>query len=211
MQKEQLSALMDGELFDSELISSLTSQQALQQTWRSYHLIRDTLRGDLTSVVQVDITDQVMLALDDEPTRLLPESVMESQPAPHSWKRLPFWNKVRPWASQFSQIGVAACVSMAVIFGVQHYNQSNGGVNNPESPVFNTLPLGGQASPVSFGVQSNSDTSAQQQLQQRNRINAVLQDYELQRRLHSEQLQAETASSPLAAQAQETQISGAQQ
>lgn len=209
MQKEKLSALMDGELLDSELMSSLANECELQQTWRNYHLIRDTLRGDLTDVVQIDIADQVMLALDDAPNRLLPGSVMESQPKPDSWKRLSFWNKLRPWASQFSQIGVAACVSMAVIFGVQHYNQSNGGMNNSESPVFNTLPMGGQATPVSFGVQNDSNSTAQQQLQQRNRINAVLQDYELQRRLHSEQLQTASYSSPLAMQVQGTE--GAEQ
>ncbi|WP_268648233.1 RseA family anti-sigma factor, partial [Escherichia coli] len=47
MQKEKLSALMDGESFDSELLSSLSQDRTLQQSWQSYHLIRDTLRGDV--------------------------------------------------------------------------------------------------------------------------------------------------------------------
>ncbi|MDN6019675.1 MAG: anti-sigma-E factor RseA, partial [Enterobacterales bacterium] len=38
MQKEQLSALMDGEVLDSELLGSLGKDDALQQTWKSYHL-----------------------------------------------------------------------------------------------------------------------------------------------------------------------------
>jgi len=49
----------------------------------------------------------------------------------------------------------------------------------------------GQASPVSLGVPADSfsiGSRQQQQVQeQRKRINAMLQDYELQRRLHSEQ------------------------
>ena len=54
----------------------------------------------------------------------------------------------------------------------------------------------GKASPVSLGVPSEAtaNNGQQQQVQeQRRRINAMLQDYELQRRLHSEQLQFEQA------------------
>ena len=51
----------------------------------------------------------------------------------------------------------------------------------------------GQASQVSLGVPSENATSTskvnQQVQDQRRRVNALLQDYELQRRLHAEQLQ----------------------
>ncbi len=96
--------------------------------------------------------------------------------------------KVRPWAAQLTQMGVAACVSLAVIVGVQHYNGQSETSQQPETPVFNTLPMMGKASPVSLGVPSEAAPvgSQQQQVQeQRRRINAMLQDYELQRRLHS--------------------------
>ncbi len=103
-----------------------------------------------------------------------------------------FWQKVRPWAAQLTQMGVAACVSLAVIVGVQHYNGQSETSQQPETPVFNTLPMMGKASPVSTGVPSEATANNGQQQQvpeQRRRINAMLQDYELQRRLHSEQLQ----------------------
>ncbi|KJU50909.1 anti-RNA polymerase sigma factor SigE [Salmonella enterica subsp. enterica serovar Heidelberg str. 90-0318] len=45
MQKEKLSALMDGETLDSELLKALTHDPEMQKTWESYHLIRDSMRG----------------------------------------------------------------------------------------------------------------------------------------------------------------------
>ena len=109
---------------------------------------------------------------------------------------------MRPWAAQLTQMGVAACVSLAVIVGVQHYNGQSEMSQQPETPVFNTLPMMGKASPVSLGVPSDATASGGQQQQvqeQRRRINAMLQDYELQRRLHSEQLQFEQAQTQQAA------------
>ncbi|CAI2485840.1 Sigma-E factor negative regulatory protein [Serratia ficaria] len=216
MQKEKLSALMDGESFDSELMSSLSQDRTLQQSWQSYHLIRDTLRGDIGQVMHLDIADRVAAALEKEPARLVPSAVPESQPQPHTWQKMPFWDKVRPWASQITQIGMAACVSLAVIVGVQHYNQPTTQQGAAESPAFMTLPIMGQASPVSLGVPADSFSTGsgqQQQVQeQRKRINAMLQDYELQRRLRSDQLQLEQSNPQQAAvQVPGTQSLGMQQ
>ena len=202
MQKEQLSALMDGETLDNELLTELSRSSELQETWESYHLIRDSLRGDTADVLHFDISSRVMAAIENEPVRQTTTPLIpEAQPAPHQWQKMPFWNKVRPWASSLTQMGVAACVSLAVIVGVQHYNGQSD-TSQPESPVFNTLPMMGKASPVSLGVPSDASagSTGQQQVQeQRRRINAMLQDYELQRRLHSEQLQFEQAQTQQAA------------
>ncbi len=66
MQKEQLSALMDGEALDNALLSALSQDAELQQRWTSYHLIRDTMRGD---VLHFDISARVAAALKQEPAR----------------------------------------------------------------------------------------------------------------------------------------------
>ena len=202
MQKEKLSALMDGETLDNELLTELTRSPELQETWASYHLIRDSLRGDTGDVLHFDISSRVMAAIENEPVRLPTAPLIpEAQPAPHQWQKMPFWSKVRPWASSLTQMGVAACVSLAVIVGVQHYNGQPES-SQPESPVFNTLPMMGKASPVSLGVPSDASagsTGPQHVQEQRRRINAMLQDYELQRRLHSEQLQFEQAQTQQAA------------
>jgi len=201
MQKEKLSALMDGESVDSELLSSLSNDKTLQESWQSYHLIRDSMRGDMGNVVHLDIADRVAAALANEPAKLVPGATKESQPLPHTWQKMPFWHKVRPWASQITQIGVAACVSLAVIVGVQHYGQSDATGASPETPAFNTLPMMGKASPVSFGVPNEGSTASgpQNMQEQRKRINAILQDYELQRRLHSDQLQLDSTAPQQAA------------
>jgi sigma-E factor negative regulatory protein RseA len=206
MQKEQLSALMDGETLDSELLNNISGDERLQETWQSYHLIRDTMRGDTSKdILNIDISAGVMAAIANEPVRRAAPAIEESQPAPHQWQRMPFWKKMRPWASHITQIGVAACVSLAVIVGVQQYNSPEAsGDGQPESPAFNTLPMMGKASPVSLGVPSGNEVSnqggQQQQLQeQRRRINAMLQDYELQRRLHAEQLHFDQSQNQQAA------------
>ncbi|EXU74896.1 anti-sigma-E factor RseA [Erwinia mallotivora] len=191
MQKEQLSALMDGETLDNEVLSALSKDVVLQQNWESYHLIRDTLRGDIGQVIHFDISARVAAAIENEPLNKTTRLIPEPQPTPQRYSRMPFWQKMRPWAAQITQVGVAACVSLAVIVGVQHYNQPQNGQSQSDSPVFNTLPMMGQASPVSLGVPSDSaiNSNAPQQVQeQRRRVNAMLQDYELQRRLHSDQL-----------------------
>ncbi|MDU2942040.1 MAG: anti-sigma-E factor RseA, partial [Enterobacteriaceae bacterium] len=136
MQKEKLSALMDGEMLDNELLNELSRSSEMQKTWESYHLIRDSLRGETSDVLHFDISSRVMAAIENEPASLIPEA----QPAPHQWQKMPFWHKVRPWASQLTQMGVAACVSLAVIVGVQHYNEQGESAQQPETPVFNTLP-----------------------------------------------------------------------
>ncbi|VYU37715.1 anti-sigma-E factor RseA [Metakosakonia massiliensis] len=202
MQKEQLSALMDGETLDSELLAELSRSPEMQKTWESYHLIRDTMRGDTASHLHFDISAQVMAAIEKEAAQPVAPLIPEAQPAPHQWQKMPFWSKVRPWANQLTQMGVAACVSLAVIVGVQHYNGQSESTQQPEAPVFNTLPMMGKASPVSLGVPADAtaDLGQQQQVQeQRRRINAMLQDYELQRRLHSEQIKFEQAQTQQAA------------
>jgi len=215
MQKEQLSALMDGESLDNELLNALSKDKSLQQNWESYHLIRDVLRGDSSDVLHFDISTNVMAAIAKEPAKYAVPLITESQPQPEQWQKMPFWHRVRPWASHLTQAGLAACVSLAVIVGVQQYNGTPESELQPESPVFNTLPMIGKASPVSLGVPSDasiSGSSAQTQVQeQRQRINAMLQDYELQRRLHAGQSQFEQTSPQQAAiQVPGTQTLGTQ-
>jgi len=203
MQKEQLSALMDGETLDNEAISALSKDVVLQKNWESYHLIRDTLRGDVPQLLDFDISARVMAAIENEPAQKVTPLIVEAQPKPEQAAVMPFWAKVRPWAAQITQVGVAACVSLAVIVGVQLYNKPVVGQSS-DAPVFNTLPMMGQASPVSLGVPADNantnNSNANQQVQdQRRRVNALLQDYELQRRLHAEQLQFEQSPDQQAA------------
>ncbi|MCF3759709.1 anti-sigma-E factor RseA, partial [Salmonella enterica subsp. enterica serovar Weltevreden] len=51
MQKEKLSALMDGETLYSELLKSLTHDPVMHKYCESYNLIRDSMRGDTPDVL----------------------------------------------------------------------------------------------------------------------------------------------------------------
>ncbi|WP_275075171.1 anti-sigma-E factor RseA [Providencia rettgeri] len=185
MQREKLSAMMDGEALDLELVNAISCDSTLKQRWESYHLIRDTLRNDTGDVMHFDIASKVAAALENEAVRINPQVVVESQPEPTTWGTFPFWGKIRPWASQITQIGVAACVSLAVIVGVQQYNQSNAVDSTVDEPMFNTIPVGSGA-PVSLNISDNQLFGNEQQLQQveqqNQRINAMLQQYEIERR-----------------------------
>ncbi|MTB68583.1 anti-sigma-E factor RseA [Providencia sp. wls1943] len=185
MQREKLSAMMDGEALDLELINTISCDSTLKQRWESYHLVRDTLRNDTGDVIHFDIASKVAAALENEAVRINPQAVVESQPEPESWSGFPFWNKIRPWASQITQIGVAACVSLAVIVGVQQYNQSNSVDSTVDDPVFNTVPVG-RGAPVSLNLSDSqlfgTEQQSQQIEQQNQRINAMLQQYEIERR-----------------------------
>lgn len=189
--KEKLSALMDGELVDKALIAELESDQTGLDAWKNYHLIGDVLRGDAPQQPEWNIAESVALALENEPAHNqfspskvtdISEARIESQPTPHQAKR-----NLPAWISQFGQVGIAACVSLAVILGVQQF----GGEVTSETdqlPVLQTIPFSGSVEPVSLTRDSveqspRNDVNVQEQ---RRRINAMLQDYELQLKLNSD-------------------------
>ncbi len=188
--KEKLSALMDGELVDKALIVDLEQDQEGLDTWKNYHLIGDVLRGDSPAKPEWNIAESVALALENEPAHTpfnlgnitdINDARIESQPTPQAAKRY-----LPTWLTQFGQVGIAACVSLAVILGVQQYGE-NPNAAADQLPVLQTVPFTGSAEPVSLtrdsvGASAKNDLNVQEQ---RRRINAMLQDYELQLRLHS--------------------------
>jgi sigma-E factor negative regulatory protein RseA len=81
---------------------------------------------------------------------------------------------------------VAACVSLVVVLGVQQYGGSDPAA--PEQlPVLQTIPFAGSAEPVSLTRDSVEKPASEANLQeQRKRVHAMLEDYELQLRLNSD-------------------------
>ncbi|HDO1358511.1 RseA family anti-sigma factor [Aeromonas sp. R5-4] len=189
--KEQISALMDGDLSDAEVLNELEMDSDLQDTWGRYHLIGDAMRGDLPVNLQLDLSDSIMAVLEDEPTILAPKPVETApvlQPAVAPVKTdsnvVPLFRRV---GQQLGQYAIAASVAAAVIFGVQQYQWQDG---VPANPVLNTIPIGGSAAPVSVhypqqdGARARQQGLTEQQMQeQRERINAFLRDHQLQQRL----------------------------
>ncbi len=190
MQREKLSALMDGEALDSEDVHLISEDANMQKQWERYHLVRDVLRGDVGNVLHLDIANKVALALEKEPVHIHPAAVLVSQPKPETWATLPFWNKIRTWKSQIAQVGVAACVTLSVVVGVQQYNGDNGveTENQFDAPAFNTLPVMGATSTVGLATPAEEETFGSDlgmRVRESNkRIDAMLQQYELDRRIH---------------------------
>ena len=190
--KEKLSALMDGETIDKALIVDLESDQESMNTWQSYHLIGDVMRGDAPETKNWNIADSVAAALEDEPSHSAVPNLhqvnveptvapIEEQPKPQQAKR-----QLPAWLQQFGQVAVAACVSLAVVLGVQQYGGSDPAA--PEQlPVLQTIPFAGSAEPVSLTRESLERPASEANLQeQRKRVHAMLEDYELQLRLNSD-------------------------
>lgn len=71
--KSKISAMMDGELDSGELNEPLTALGAdaeARESWRTYHLISDALRGD--AILSADCTRRVSRRLANEPALIAP-------------------------------------------------------------------------------------------------------------------------------------------
>ncbi|MFS2261192.1 sigma-E factor negative regulatory protein [Vibrio vulnificus] len=189
--KEKLSALMDGEIVDKALIKEIAQDDDVLASWRNYHLIGDVMRGEAPQQPEWNIAESVALALENEPAHSLHQQKVieltqmppESQPLPQQARR-----QLPAWLSQFGQAAVAACVSLAVILGVQQYGGSDPAAPQADQlPVLQTIPFAGSAEPVSLTRESVEKSMSESSIQeQRKRVHAMLRDYELQLRLNSD-------------------------
>ena len=177
---ERISRLLDGDVaLDSKSDYQAAEQQAL---WGRYQLIGDALRNEMPPVISLDLAARVSAALADEPTVLAP--------------RTSLLQRVRPTVVHLlrsgGQLAIAASVAAVTLLGVR-YHQLGQDVTAQPSPVLNTVPVGGIATPVSINYQpvgqpthtpQPSMLSDDARLAERERINAFLRDHQLQQRLH---------------------------
>jgi sigma-E factor negative regulatory protein RseA len=177
---ENLSAFIDGEKIPfissgCDVLDAVKNDADLQLKWKSYHLIRDSLRQELPANINVDIADLVAQALEAEPAILAPKK---------TWRDLPLVSSVVPFAKQGGQMAIAASVAVAMIIGVQQVNQVD--INQP----FNAAPpipgIQGGLSPVSFD-QSRAITNFDA-VEQRRRVNTYMTDHKQQLRFKTIQL-----------------------
>ncbi len=181
-QQENLSAFMDGELGQTEIIDAIKQDPVLQAKWQRYHVIRSGLRKEATVAPQLDITAQVAAALADEPTVMAPRS---------RWESIPLVGKVVPFAKQAGQFAVAASVAAAVIVGVQYNNQPS--QTEPFSTFPTVGPQGGLA-PVSLEqTRTLPRDDMAMMLEKKRKINALIADHEQQVKLKQAEEQSAAA------------------
>jgi len=181
---ENLSALVDGELHDSDFINDLKNNTELTAKWQSYHLIRDGLRKDLPSHLNFDIAANVLQALADQPAILAPKK---------SWRELPLVASVLPFAQQSGQMAIAASVAVVMILGVQQLNQPE--LEQPFNSAAPILGIQGGLSPVS--LDQTRSASRSDVTEQRKRIIAYLEDHQQQMRFKTTQFQSNKDNSAL--------------
>ncbi|OCG09128.1 hypothetical protein A9G13_03490 [Gilliamella sp. wkB178] len=181
-QKEQLSSLMDGEFTDDHIINDISNDESLRLCWHRYHIVRGALRGELhNSALTLDVSNQVAQAIANDNLY----NQLDEQPVPHK-TIIPkvgnlLWVRMKDVMTHLSQVGLAACVTLAIIAGVQYHQDQTKEVNGV--PTLNTVPVGVNVAPVG-GVQQKND---QQLLEKRqyDKIKLLVQDYELQKRLNA--------------------------
>ena len=102
---DKLSALMDGELRDSDAyLDRLTRDSEMRATWQRYHMARDAMKGQLSTTPFIDISAGVSHTLQQEATIITP-----------LWRRL----SPRYVMKQTAGLAVAAAVSTIAVLGVQ--------------------------------------------------------------------------------------------
>lgn len=192
-QQEKLSAFMDGEESDSEIVNLLKSDPQLQQSWQRYHMVRTLLRKEGVQSAHLDISQSIAAALENEPSLLVPS------------KRRQFFSslpQLKSLVKHSSQYAVAASVAVAVILGVQLTNEP------AQREAFSTArtvgPTGGLA-PVSLEqTRTLPREDTVMLLEKKRKINALIADHEQQVRLkHAHALEAtEQEASPLRSEPQ---------
>jgi len=109
--KEKVSALVDGELVDDSqsTIDDLLGTPALQASWARYHLISDSLKGNLPEVADSGLASRISAIIRDEPAILAPQVTANNR----------FY---KPLAG----LAIAASVAAMAILGIQQNRQAAG-------------------------------------------------------------------------------------
>lgn len=178
--QEWVSAAVDGEV-DEQALAELAANKDSHEQWRDYHMIGDAMRGELPKTMNLDLSASIAAAIELEPAILAPAQpkLEETQVTNKS--------NVIPMFKQFGQYAIAASVALVAVIGVQNYSQETA-IDASPLPVLNTRPLVGSVTPVSLQtgpVQQNQGFSNVQMKEQRQRINAYIQDHMLQQRLNN--------------------------
>lgn len=176
MQKqERLSVLMDGECADGQVIDDTLCDQLLrdrgwQQQWQRYHLIRDTLQGNLSQDLPVNFAARVAHALQNDRQQLynsVPSALAAYRATGQRW-----WTA---WAASMNQLGdisLAAGVALLLLYGAHWYQGASATASRHQASL-NPLPLGGETLSVGYSRARQQQRQAlRQQL-----LNDKMNDY----------------------------------
>ena len=186
MQKELLSAYIDGEQVNHELTEKLCQDAELQESWEDFHTIRSIMRQESNVVLGADFTAKMESLIATEEIQV--PNAMTSQPLPQEVENTPFMQKLKAWFMPITQVAVAASVCLVAVLGVQSFNAKSTVQSAVDAPVLQTLPFNNGVQEVSYNAPSKDVMTAEQLEQKNKRIGAMLQSYELQRRVYADSI-----------------------
>lgn len=172
---QDLSLLIDNELNDKEVLDSVLEDVVLQKQFSRYQLIGDVLREENNGLdLRMDITNSVMAAImneqqDNKVAPLLTDKKVVADKNAES--------NVVPFIKRFGQYAIAASVAGVVVVSSLMINQ-NSATDPSVTPVLNTVPFVGAATPVSLQA---TQVESENDIKERNeRLEALLKDHQLQ-------------------------------
>ena len=186
MQKELLSAYMDGEQVNPTFTEQLCQDAELQESWEDFHAIRSIMRKESSVVLGADFTAKMESLIATEEIQV--SNAMTSQPLPQEVENAPFMQKLKAWFMPITQVAVAASVCLVAVLGVQSFNAKSTVQSAVDAPVLQTLPVNNGVQEVSYNAPSKDVMTAEQLEQKNKRIGAMLQSYELQRRVYADSI-----------------------
>lgn len=186
MQKELLSAYMDGEQVNPTFTEQLCQDAELQESWEDFHTIRSIMRKESNVVLGADFTAKMESLIATEEIQV--SNAMTSQPLPQEVENAPFMQKLKAWLMPITQVAVAASVCLVAVLGVQSFNAKSTVQSAVDAPVLQTLPFNNGVQEVSYNAPSKDVMTAEQLEQKNKRIGAMLQSYELQRRVYADSI-----------------------
>ncbi|KAE9538277.1 sigma-E factor negative regulatory protein [Ursidibacter maritimus] len=169
-QRETLSAYMDGHNVNGEFTDTLCKSEELQKKWASYHAVRSVMRGE-DILLGNDFSAKMEALLENEEIEKSAESV----------KPKGLLLKLKRWGAPLMQAGIAASVCLMAVIGFNTFNNGEE-VATTEQPTLQTLPFTNSVQQVSYNAPAKDQPTEQQLEYQQRRINALLQNHELQRR-----------------------------
>ncbi len=159
---EALSALMDGECFDSDSgsLNGWTRDEGMRATWGRYHLISDCIRGTLPRHLDTALAGRIAMALRSEPAILAPDAVTS-----------------RPWLKPLAGMAIAASVATLAVVGIQVSRTETPGAG-PEPSVASQMPAipGGSGGQLNLAA-GNGETRPIRPLDPARRADARLNRY----------------------------------
>ncbi|MEW6998431.1 sigma-E factor negative regulatory protein [Colwelliaceae bacterium BS250] len=174
---EAVSSLLDQQAVDTNLLDEVKNDDKLSDAWSRYHLIGDIMRNESGDYINKNLALDISVAIAAEPTLLAPQqnkTVVQRLKA-----------KVIQLSKPAGQFAIAASAAGLMVLGVQQANTPEQ-VNAIPSQVWQPLPIGGVADPVSYNyTRSSAPTKQQATVERQKRLQAILADHQMQIKLKS--------------------------